>query len=248
MAERLRTRRPAGHPSRRRWALPAVVLLAVAAVGAGTTGAQASSDERGHWLLDETSGTVAHDASGRGNHGAVVDVVGDGTGYSFNGTSSRVVVPDDASLDPGSASFSFGATLVVGALPDLDETYDALRKGLTSTKGGNYKLEIKNVKGFAVARCLVKDSLKVVAAVQSPASRTRDLDDGKPHTLVCVKTGTGVTLHVDGHPPRTKAVTRLGSVANAADLALGAKAETTASTGFDWFDGRIDDAWVSVAG
>ena len=36
-----------------------------------------------------------------------------------------------------------------------------------------------------------------------------------------------------------------GGVSNDAALGLGAKAESTANTGFDWFEGKIYDAWVS---
>jgi hypothetical protein len=50
---------------------------------------------------------------------------------------------------------------------------------------------------------------------------------------------------VDALAPRTKAYSGgLGSVSNSADLALGAKAEGTAQTGFDWFQGELFDAWV----
>jgi hypothetical protein len=38
----------------------------------------------------------------------------------------------------------------------------------------------------------------------------------------------------------------LGSVANAANLGLGSKAEDTAKTGFDWYLGKIHDAWVRI--
>ena len=187
---------------------------------------------------------MAIDSSGFGNDGAAYNVTGTGSGYVFNGTSSRVVVPDAASLDPGSADFSFGVTITMTTPPPQGDTYDVLRKGLAGTKGGDYKLEITHVSGTARARCLVRDANKVVAAIVAPTN----LSDGRSHVVVCSKTSRGVTVTIDALAPRTKSVTSLGSVSNASQLALGAKAESSASTGFDWFKGRIDDAWLRVDG
>ena len=199
---------------------------------------------RGSWLLDEPgSPATAVDSSGFGNHGTNQHVTGTGTGYQFNGTSSRVVVADSPSLDPGTADFSFGVTLVMTTPPTpVGETYDVLRKGIASTAGGEYKLEIKNVKGTARARCVAKDAAKVVVAIVAPTN----LADGVPHTVTCSKTSTGVSVRVDSLVPLTKRVTALGSVSNASQLGLGAKAEPSVKTGFDWYLGLIQDAWVRV--
>lgn len=200
---------------------------------------------RGAWLLDEPGNpATAFDSSGLGNHGTNQDITGTGTGYQFNGTSSRVVVPDSPSLDPGTADFSFGVTIVMTAPPTpLGETFDILRKGISSTPGGEYKLEIKNVKGVARARCVVKDAAKVTTAIVAPTS----LADGAPHTITCSKTSTSVSIRIDSLAARTKQVAALGSVSNASALGLGAKAEPSAKTGFDWYLGLIDDAWIRIA-
>jgi hypothetical protein len=50
---------------------------------------------------------------------------------------------------------------------------------------------------------------------------------------------------VDGVKKASKTVSTLGSVANDSKLSIGAKAET-AKTGFDWYMGKISDAWVRV--
>jgi hypothetical protein len=224
-----------------------VTGVALVAVLPGT--ASAAAVRHGHWALNETSGDVAVDSSGFGNHGTSFDVGLDGEAYTFNGTSSRVIVPDTSptapgSLDPGSRNFSFGVTISMPAPPEQGETYDVLRKGLSSTRGGNYKVEVKHARGKAVARCVVRDSARVGANIQSLARI--NLAGTGVHTIVCTKTSTGVTIRVDGGAPRTKSVTKLGSVSNTANLALGAKAEGTATTGFDWYRGKIHDAWVSV--
>ncbi len=219
------------------------MLGALVALGAPDGAAAAEPTNRAVWLLDETgTPTTAVDSSGFGNHGTNYNIAGTGSGYQFNGTSSRVVVPDADSLDPGTAAFSFGVTIVMTTPPVQGETYDVLRKGISSTKGGEFKIEIKHVKGTARARCLVKDANKVVAAIIAPTS----LANGVPHSIACSKTALGVSITVDSLTPRTKTVAALGPVSNTSLLALGAKAEGTASSGFDWYRGTINDAWVRV--
>jgi hypothetical protein len=218
----------------------ALTAVAIAGMSAPASGA---STVVAHWAMDEPDSPPTAFDSGGANHGTNYDVVGDTEAYTFNGVSSRVVVPDHDSLDPLGANFAFGVMLSMTQAPDLKETYDALRKGVVSTPGGNYKLEIKHAKGKAVARCVVKDAARTIAAIQSQLKV--NLADGATHTVTCTKTATGVSVKVDNLPTRTKTVTSLGSVANAADLAIGAKAETS-STGFDWYKGKLHDAWVAV--
>ena len=225
-----------------------VAAVVTALMTLGAPGAVAADQTfRGHWTLDEIGSPTAFDSSGYGNNGTNYNVTGDGSGYAFNGVNSRVIVPTSDSLNPGAANFSFGVTVsMVKPPPQLGETYDVLRKGLVTTKGGNYKIEVKNVKGKAKARCVVKsyrtNGTKVLAAIQGTSS----LADGAQHAITCVKTSTGIALYVDALAPRTKNFSGgLGSVANTSVLALGAKGEDTAKTGFDWFEGNIYDAWVA---
>jgi hypothetical protein len=66
----------------------------------------------GWWKLDETSGSVAGDSSGNGNHGANSNVTlgvpgAVGTAYGFNGTpSSNVAIAPSAVLLPGQLTLS----------------------------------------------------------------------------------------------------------------------------------------------
>jgi len=229
--------------------LRSVTVICAALATCTLTAQTASADAppyRAHWSLDETNSPTAFDSSGNGNDGTNFNVVGDGSGYTFNGINSRVVVPSSASLNPGGVDFSWGVTLSMTEPPSpVGETYDVLRKGLVTTKGGDYKLEVKNGNGKALPRCVAKsvrsNGTKVLAAIQG----TKTLADGQPHVVTCTKTATSITLAVDSLLPRTKTFSGgLGSVSNSADLALGAKAETSATTGFDWFAGKLFDAWV----
>jgi len=225
----------------------ATVVTGVSLSLVPTSGAAAASSFRAHWLLDEVGKTTAVDSSGNGNNGTNYNIVGTGAGYKFNGVDSRVVVPTSSILNPGAANFSWGVTLSMSRPPSpLGETYDVLRKGLVTTKGGDYKVEVKNVKGKALARCVAKtvrkDGTKVLAAMQG----TSNLADSRRHVVTCKKTATSMSLKVDSLTPRVKTFSGgLGAVSNSSNLALGAKAESTASTGFDWFEGVLFDAWIA---
>ena len=214
----------------------AVGLLGAAASVATTALPGSAATDRARWLLNETAGAVAFDATGNGNNGTAENTIGDGAGYRFNGVNSRVVVPSSSSLNPGTAPFSFSVTFSTSAPLGAGEDYDLLRKGLAATKGGEYKVEIIQTNGQGRALCLVKDALKVTASIRG----TTNLVDGKTHTITCSKTSTGVTMFVDGLAPRTKTVPLLGSVSNTASLVLGAKAE-----GGDWYNGYLAEASVT---
>src|SRR4051794_1100397 len=228
---------------------PAVVVAAVTAFAVLTPPASATTRTfRGHWKLDERKGAVAHDSSGHHHDGANFHIAKkDGAGYTFNGKSSRVIVPNAGSLNPKSKAFSFGVKLKMNRGPrPAGESYDVLRKGLVTTKGGDYKLEIENVRGEALAHCVVRSVRKNHTKVLASIFGTTDLADRAFHTVTCSKTSTRLTLAVDSLPTRTQVPAGgLGSVSNGFDLGVGAKAEKTAKTGFDWFDGVIDNAWVA---
>jgi Concanavalin A-like lectin/glucanases superfamily len=212
-------------------------ITATLGVAALAAPAMAAVD-RAVWHLDETSGNTAIDSSGNGNHGTAENVVMNGSGYVFNGQSSKVTVPTSASLNPGTADFSFSATFQSTVAPGTGLDYDLLRKGLTTTSGGEYKMEILQANGKARALCVVKDSAKKVLQIRG----TTNLTDGNVHTITCTRTSAGLTVVVDNLAPRTKAGAT-GTIANTAPLALGAKAEGGA--GADWFDGVLLEARVS---
>lgn len=121
-----------------------------------------------------------------------------------------------------------------------------LRKGLSSTVGGEYKVEVLNVNGSAKAFCLVKDANKHVASVRwAPAGGLAGPGGiaGPQHTITCTKSDTGVTLQVDNYAPVTKTnILGLGSVANGGALFLGTKS----ATGGDPFRGEPFDATVNT--
>lgn len=212
--------------------LSVVLVLGLALAGCTPAGAR--------WHMDETSGTTMVDDAG-GHDGTATDVRfgqpgHQGTAYLFNGTTSIVRVPHADDLNPGSGDFSYGAWVNFTELPPA-QTWDILRKGLSTTGGGNYKLELFTGNGTARARCSWMD----VSGATITVVRGTGLNDGRWHRLTCSRSGDTFTVDVDGSTtsnPKT-----LGAISNSADLTIGAKA-----TDSDVFRGLIDDAQVSFSG
>ena len=207
--------------------------LAFALAGCAPTGAL--------WHMDEPSGTrtVVDDA---GDHdGVATDVIfGEpgyrGTAYRFNGATSIVRVPHADDLNPGSGGFSYGAWVNFTELPP-ERTWDVVRKGVSGSSGGNYKLELYTANGAARARCAWKDG----AGITTTKVGGSGLNDGGWHQLRCSRSGDTFSVTVDGVTSSNSAT--LGSIANTAELTIGAKA-----TDSDVFKGLIDEAQVTFSG
>ena len=163
-----------------------------------------------------------------------------GTAYRFDGT-SRVTVPDAASLDPGSDTFTVTSHVKFTAMPTaaVGGDYDLVRKGLARTNGGYWKLEIypNNSHTKAEGLCQMKGSINGVKIVNSPSS----LNDGAWHTITCEKTSSSVTLTVDGTSYR-KQVT-VGSIANSDPLTIGADKNQD-----DVYSGDMDEVTYQIGG
>jgi hypothetical protein len=187
------------------------------------------------WHMDETSGTTAVDATGNGHAGvntniAFVSPGFDGTGgaYAFNG-SSRVVIPDSPSLNPGSQDITLTAHVKTSTLPGSVGDYDLIRK----KKGAQiYKMEIF---GTGTGYCQFKGTTANAAVKGGP-----NIVDGNWHTIVCAKTSTRVTLTVDGVLVKTKLIAT-GSIAPAIDLYLGRKPDGT-----DAYTGVMDEVSITI--
>jgi hypothetical protein len=183
------------------------------------------------------------DSSGHGNNGtatAVTAVSGSsGTAYHFNGRNSVVTVPDSSSLDPGTAALRVTAHVRFTVVPSRTVgDYDLIRKGLSGTSGGDWKMEIfPPTPGGSVAPayCLFQDATGRTASIRG----TTNLADGAWHTIVCAKTSTGISLTVDGATRSSSA--KLGSIGNSKQLALGAK-----PGGGDQYLGDLDEVSIQI--
>src|SRR5919197_5910104 len=161
-----------------------------------------------------------------------------GTAYRFDG-SSRVTVGDDDSLDPLSRKFVVTVHVKFATMPDasVGGDFDLIRKGLGSTSGGYWKVEIfpnsKHTK--AMGLCQMKGATNAVKIKGAPES----LNHGNRHTITCMKTDTLVRLTLEGtsYPgPVWDART-----ANGAVLPLGSRA-----SGDDWYIGDMDSVTYQI--
>jgi hypothetical protein len=216
-------------------------LLAILAVGLMAAPVAAAPVPVAMWDMNETTGTVMTDGSGMGNTGSLrnisLGVPGFlGTGYGFNGTTSRVIVKNSASLNPGAANLSITVHVATTTLPAGDS--DLIRKGYQSTVGGDYKVEIVNAKGIAEARCYFRGT---TASYQKTVA-VPNLLNGAYHTIICQKTATGVVMTVDGKAYRH--TTTIGSISNTSSLILGAYSAGTTSG--DWYKGSLDEISITT--
>jgi hypothetical protein len=209
-----------------------IVAAATATLVTVASPAQAALSVRALWNMGSLPTMV--DSAGGDNNGTTRSVKLSGGAYRLNGSSSIATAPDKSNLDPGSSDVRISARISFTQVPASGQTFDIVRKGFTTTSGGDYKIELRrSSSGQAVAACVFTDSKGRVAQV----SGTTGLQGRGFQTITCRKTSSGVTLTAGG---QTRTVSRaLGSISNSAPVSIGAKGDGT-----DWFPGLID--WVKI--
>ena len=219
---------------RRRVFLPALLAVGLALAHPLTA---AASTTAGLWHMDETSGTTATDSSSNHNDGTLHDVSfvtpgynGSGGAYSFNGTSSKVLVANSSSLSPGSKDISISVNVNFTQNPSSTVgDYDVVRKG-SSTQF--YKIEIL---GSGKAFCSFHGSSNNGHVTLAPV-----LNDGKWHKITCKKTSSSISGTIDGKTT-TKSVT-IGSISNTSSLVFSGKASGSG----DLYNGLMDEVSITV--
>ena len=207
------------------------LVVAAVAVSAGTA---LGASPTAFWHMDETSGSIAKDGTGNGYDGTIqkvkLGVPGvSKTGFEFNGSSSRILVKDAPGLRAGDKDLVVTLSASFTSLPSGD--YDLIRKGISSSSGGDWKIEILS---SGKAYCYFKGSKGSIGKSAGP-----NLADGKYHKITCEKHATTVALVVDG--TRYTSTKTVGSISNTATLSIGAKA-----AGGDWYKGRMDEVSVTI--
>jgi hypothetical protein len=203
--------------------------------------AQASSGNAAAvWHMQDPA--VLTDSSGHGNDGTTTGVTStagsSGRGYRFRG-SANASVPDSPSLDPGTASLRITAHVRFTVVPSASlGDYDLVRKGLTGAVGGDWKMEIfppSPGSGLGTAYCKFQDANHASAEIRD----TRNLADGKWHTIACVKTSRAVKITVDGVTSSVRA--RLGKIDNRKPVTIGVK-----PGGDDQYLGDMDEVSIRI--
>ena len=210
-----------------------VAIATSAMVLAAPVGARAATTVA-FWHMDESSGKMI-DSSSSGNDGTLSNVTrvapgysGGGRAYSFNGSNSKVTVPNDPSLNPGSQNVTIKAHVKFPSKPSSSVgDFDLVRK---QTGGGaTYKMEIL---GTGKAFCRFSGTGGGVSITAGP-----DLSDNRWHTITCKKTSSNVVLTVDGASFSKNG--NVGSISSSIVLVLGAK-----PTGGDWYKGVMDEVSI----
>ena len=186
------------------------------------------------------SGTSAIDMSGDGNNGTLHNVTATGSLYSF-GSKAYISVPASASLNPGTADFSYAVTMELPAGYTFIHDLSLVRRGAAKIGGAYYKMELMFDKttGTVHLECAMRDQNGNHAFVSTAATT---IGDGTWHTLMCTKTATSVTLTKDG-VTHTKAA-NLGDMSTTQSLNIGAE-QVNSTTFWEYFPGEMENITIT---
>lgn len=186
------------------------------------------------WHLDETSGSVMSDSAGA-NTGSLYKVAlgapgASGTSYGFDGQHSYVSVPSADDLNPGTANITLTLSLKTTSLPPPPPAdFDLIRKGTYAPSAAEYKVELQH---SGQASCGFEGSAGYSELIAGPR-----LNDGRWHTIQCIKAPTAIQLVVDGKTFTEPA--NVGSISTPAPLIIGARPDG------DFYLGNLDE--ISIA-
>jgi hypothetical protein len=215
-------------------------LVVAGATLALTASPAAAATAGSRWLLDEPAGSsTAKDSLGNADgkvHGPVVSGLPgfQGGAFSFPSASAWVEVANQAALNPGTNDFSYSAYVKLTTVPSSSTvTYDVIRKGLSTTSTGEFKLEV--IKGGRI-RCTAKDSVRTRLSLVGPST---SVGDGRWHHIACSRTGNTWRATVDSASTTKQAP--LKSISNSLALAIGSKYGKQ-----DNVPGLVDDVELTI--
>jgi Concanavalin A-like lectin/glucanases superfamily len=175
--------------------LKRAAVVAAAVLAAPAPALAAGSAPVGEWHLDEGRGSAVADSSANGNNGTAEGniewVAGhSGAALSFDGSSARIKVLDNAALEP-SRSVSVSAWLKSAGTPGSYRY--VLAKGATGCIAASYALYAGPTGGLE----FYVSANRGTAYARSPDAGTR-VWDGLWHLVVGTFDGSKVQLFVDG--------------------------------------------------
>ena len=231
-------------PMRRSAAVMMTASLAL--IGTAAAADAAANRTVAHWDMNESAGArTMIDSSGNGRAGTIgrevhVGVRADGAkGYRFDRLAPDtppthpqhlVTVPDSSALDPGDRDYA-----VTVRLRTTGKFGNIVQKGQATVSGGNVKLQIPN----GIVQCLYRGSATTLLV-----SSKRRLNDGRWHTVRCERTGSGVTLTVDGTVEARRSG-RTGRISNSWPVSIGGKTKCDqVEVGCDYYVGDLD--WIRI--
>lgn len=218
------------------WQLGAGAVVAGCVAGVATAApAAAASTTMALWHMDDKTQTMA-DSSGHSYSttlsGVAIQQPGySGTAFGFTRKPAYVRVASSGNLQPGSSAFAVTLHVKFSTRPSSTVgDYDLLRKGLSTTSGGSYKVEIL---GTGKAYCNFRGSHEI-GLTAGP-----NLADNRWHTVSCRQALTSIKLTVDGVTYTKSGST--GSIANTDSLIIAAKN----TSGSDQYNGLLDEISIT---
>jgi hypothetical protein len=139
-------------------------------------------------------------------------------------------------LSPGSADLRFGADVML-ARSQTTAGQNVVQKGYSSS-GGQYKLQIDGTAGRP--SCVMVDDGAVTIHI---AMSGVTVADGRWHRVECRRSGSQLSVVVDGVTRRTVTIPAALSVDNTLPLSIGGKGPGGNN---DQFHGALDDVWITV--
>lgn len=187
------------------------------------------------WHMNETAGTMMHDAKGA-HDGTLHDVTPGvpgvtGTAFGFNGYSSYALVPAASDLNAGTANLTLTIRLKTTQIPPpRPGDADLIRKG-SHLDGAQYKIELQH---SGQVSCAFAGSAHYSQLIAGPP-----VNDGGWHKIQCIKAPTAIQLVVDGKVFTKPA--NVGAIANpAAPVVIGAHFPG------DWYSGTLDETSIRI--
>ncbi len=211
----------------------------------GTTGASVLAraplppvDLRGHWAMEEGSGTTLVDSSAYGNDAATTGSPTWTTGVrglalNLNGTSQYATAPDDPSLDITDA-----ITLAAWIRPGKVGTQYVIKKAIMNSTNG-YELSLSSGTATPAQKVFVRFNQAISGNTYRLNSITSYPGDGTTWMHIAA-TYDGVKIRIYINGVKEDSLTAAFSIAvNNFDLSIGAQ-----SDGLSPFQGLLDDARV----
>lgn len=143
---------------------------------------------------------------------------------------------DDADLDPGTRPFRWGASVRL-ARPPATGSSNVVQKGVVDTDS-QWKLQIGARQGKAHCVLVGRGSAKVHLVRSSVG-----IADGKWHDLACQRSGSTLTVYVDGEQRGRLTVPANLAVANDLPLRIGGP---NFHTRRDMYHGQLDEVYARL--
>lgn len=143
---------------------------------------------------------------------------------------------DDSDLDPGTRRFTWGATLLL-AKSQLAGSANVVQKGVATTES-QWKMQVGETHGRAQCVVVGRGSTRAYVVRSS-----NGVADGKWHRVVCRRSGTTLSVYVDGNLRGRTSVPAALNIANNKPLRVGGPNFNTRS---DMYHGSLDDVYAQL--